>query len=75
MKHYVANTLKNTAEVKKQLEFHISACEAVVNNLSSEFEALHTIEKSALENSGKKESLDYIEKNIGMYITCLGHSM
>lgn len=50
---------------RAQLQFHMSVYETVIHTLSSEFEALNSVEKSALDNTGKKESLEYIEKNIG----------
>lgn len=64
MKHYVATTLKKTTEVKQQLEFHITACEAAISALGSEFENLHSIEESILECTRRKECLEYIERNI-----------
>ena len=65
MKQYVKTTLKKTTEVKQQLEFHISACEAAIVALGSEFETLHSIEQSILECTRRKECLEYIERNIG----------
>ena len=67
MKHYVATRLHKTAEVKGQLASHISACEAIVSALGSDFEALQNTEKSILDCASRKECLDYIERNIGMF--------
>ncbi|KAJ8668115.1 hypothetical protein QAD02_009778 [Eretmocerus hayati] len=64
MKHYVQTTLQKTAKTKQQLEFHITACEAAVNALASQFEDLHRIETSILECSRRSECLEYILKHI-----------
>ncbi|KAL7287479.1 hypothetical protein TKK_0018579 [Trichogramma kaykai] len=64
MKHYVQTTLQKTAKLKQQLEFHISACEAAVNALASQFEDLHSIENLILDCSKRSECLEYILKNI-----------
>lgn len=65
MKHYIATKLHKTAEVKSQLAAHISACEAIVGSLGSDFEELQFTEKSILDCARRKECLDYIERNIG----------
>ncbi|XP_015592020.1 vacuolar protein sorting-associated protein 33B isoform X2 [Cephus cinctus] len=67
MERYVTTKLQKTTEIKRQLSFHISACEAIVGALGSAFEILQSIEKSILECHGRKECLDYIEKNIDDY--------
>ncbi|XP_012288656.1 vacuolar protein sorting-associated protein 33B [Orussus abietinus] len=64
MQRYVANELQKTTEVKRQLAFHIAACEAIVDALGSEFEDLQLIEESILECRKWKECLEYIERNI-----------
>ncbi|XP_008548670.1 vacuolar protein sorting-associated protein 33B [Microplitis demolitor] len=64
MGHYVATRLSKTAEVKRLLASHISACEAIISALGSEFESLQSTEKSILECVKRKECLDYIERNI-----------
>ena len=66
VKHYVQNTLQKTTKIKQQLEFHISACEAAVNALASNFENLHSIETSILDCSKRAECLEYILRNIGI---------
>ncbi|XP_074111189.1 vacuolar protein sorting 33B [Cotesia typhae] len=67
MGHYVATRLSKTAEVKRLLASHISACEAIISALGSEFETLQSMEKSILECTKRKECLDYIERNINDY--------
>ncbi|XP_043271668.1 vacuolar protein sorting-associated protein 33B isoform X2 [Venturia canescens] len=64
MTHYVSTRLHEMVEVKAQLASHISACEAIVGALGSDFEALQFTEKSILDCARRKECLDYIEKNI-----------
>lgn len=66
MTHYVSTRLHEMVEVKAQLASHISACEAIVGALGSDFEALQLTEKSILDCARKKECLEYIEKNIGI---------
>ncbi|XP_044579496.1 vacuolar protein sorting-associated protein 33B-like isoform X2 [Cotesia glomerata] len=67
MGHYVATRLSKTAEVKRLLASHISACEAIISALGSEFETLQSMEKSILECTKRKECLDYIERYINDY--------
>ncbi|KAF7987794.1 hypothetical protein HCN44_003657 [Aphidius gifuensis] len=64
MGRYIATKLQKTTEVKKQLAAHITICEAIVNELGTEFESLQAIEKSILDCTKRKECLDYIERNI-----------
>ena len=71
MKQYVQTTLQKTAKTKQQLEFHISACEAAVNELASKFEELNSVQNSILECARRTECLEYILKNIGIIIIYL----
>lgn len=67
MECYVTTKLQKTTEIKRQLAFHISACEAIVGALGSAFEELKSTEKTILDCCGRKECLDYIERNIDDY--------
>nr|XP_046478323.1 vacuolar protein sorting-associated protein 33B isoform X2 [Neodiprion pinetum] len=64
MKRYVATRLPKVTEAKRQLGFHIAACETIVGELGAAFEALQSVEKSILECRRRKECLEYIETNI-----------
>lgn len=64
MKHYVATRLQKVTEAKRQLGFHIAACETIVGKLGPDFEMLQSVEKSILECRRRKECLEYIETNI-----------
>lgn len=66
MKRYVATRLQKVTEAKRQLGFHIAACETIVGTLGPAFEMLQSVEKSILECRRRKECLEYIETNIGI---------
>lgn len=65
MKKYVQTELQKTTKTKQQLEFHISAFEAAVNELASKFEELNYVQSSILECNRRAECLEYILRNIG----------
>ncbi|XP_015173159.1 PREDICTED: vacuolar protein sorting-associated protein 33B [Polistes dominula] len=64
MGQYIATKLRKSSDMKQQLMFHISACQTIADTLGSEFQTFQSIEKLILERKGKKECLNYIERNI-----------
>lgn len=64
MGQYIATKLRKSSDMKQQLIFHISACQTIADTLGSEFQTFQSIEKLILERKGKKECLNYIERNI-----------
>lgn len=67
IERYVSTRLQKTKDMTRQLTFHISACQTIMDTLGSEFQALQTIEKLMLDCKDRKECLSYIERNIGTY--------
>lgn len=65
MGQYITTKLQKSRDMTQQLVFHISACRTIVDTLGSEFQTLQSIEKLILERKGRKECLNYIERNIG----------
>ncbi|XP_035741099.1 vacuolar protein sorting-associated protein 33B-like [Vespa mandarinia] len=64
MGQYITTKLQKSRDMTQQLVFHISACRTIVDTLGSEFQTLQSIEKLILERKGRKECLNYIERNI-----------
>ncbi|XP_031830018.1 vacuolar protein sorting 33B [Nomia melanderi] len=64
MEQYVATRLQKTRDMKRQLAFHISACQLIADTLGSDFQTLQRIEKSIIECKDRKECLNYIERHI-----------
>ncbi|XP_047363824.1 vacuolar protein sorting-associated protein 33B isoform X2 [Vespa velutina] len=66
MGQYITTKLQKSRDMTQQLVFHISACRTIVDTLGSEFQTLQSIEKLILERKGRKECLNYIERNIDL---------
>ncbi|GAB1867074.1 Vacuolar protein sorting-associated protein 33B [Camponotus japonicus] len=72
IERYVSTRLQKTKDMTRQLTFHISACQTIMDTLGSEFQALQTIEKLMLDCKDRKECLSYIERNIDEHaLRCL----
>lgn len=73
IKQYVKEKLAKTAATKKLLAQHIAACEAVVEQVGSSFEFLHTAEGLALR--GKRGGLTLAEDLLGQGLLSLEQSL
>lgn len=62
MHRFVATKLPKVASQKKELFKHLILCEAIVNELGSNFEQLQTMEESMLYNRNKKQTFQRIQE-------------
>lgn len=64
MKEFVANKLPQVTAQKKELFKHLVSCEAIVQELGTNFSRLQSIEESMLFNDNRKQTINYIEEQL-----------
>lgn len=64
IKEYIATQLQQSQKTKRSLSYHIGACEAIIDEMAHQFEALQNFEQNMLQGKCGKDSLLFLENGL-----------